>query len=103
MDWKLELNIHNFEICLPYLKKQIQPTLSLNDFVKKRFRTKRDLIEQRNFLIALIGVIVAIIAAGTSLVASFFNKSNSGDLNQINSTLQEIKQEIENIDEQFSK
>lgn len=92
MDWKFELDEHNFEICLPYLQKQIQPTLALNTFIENKFRTKSDLSERRNFLIALVGVIVAVVTSIASLVISAFDRGNTEELNKINNSLQEIKQ-----------
>lgn len=104
MDWRFSLNIHNFEICLPYLQKQIQPTLGLDTFVEKGFKTKSDLIERRNFIIALAGVIVAIVTSGASLIMSLLDNGNTEELNKINNSLQEIRQELdlpeENIEQQ---
>lgn len=107
MDWRFSLNIHNFEICLPYLQKQIQPTLGLDTFVEKGFKTKSDLIERRNFIIALAGVIVAIVTSGASLIMSFLDNGNTEELNKINNSLQEIRQELnlpeENIEQQTTQ
>lgn len=95
IDWRFDLNIHNFEICLPYLQKQIQPTLGLNTFVKKGFKTKSDFIERRNFIIALAGVIVATVTSGASLIMSLLDNGNTEELNKINNSLREIRQEFD--------
>lgn len=95
MDWRFELDVHNFEICLPYLQKQIQPTLGLDTFIEKDFKTKADLNERRNFIIALAGVIVAIITSTVSIFISIFDNGNAEELIKINNSLQEIREELE--------
>lgn len=49
MDWKLKLDTHNFELCLPYLTKQMQPTLALDVFIHDKYKTSADKKEDRNF------------------------------------------------------
>ena len=94
MSWEFKLDVHNFEICLPYLMKQIQPTLGLNTFVKNKYRTECTLIERRNFIIALAGVVVAIITSLISLFASIFDNGNAKELNNINNSIQEIHEQM---------
>lgn len=77
------------------MQKQIQPTLGLDTFVEKGFKTKSDLIERRNFIIALAGVFVAIVTSGASLIMSLLDNGNTEELNKINNSLQEIRQELD--------
>lgn len=95
MDWHFELDVHNFEICLPYLKKQIQPTLGLDTFVKKNFKTKSDIVERINFIIALAGVAVAVITSFISLFTAAFDDKYAKEISNLNNSLQEIRQELE--------
>ena len=91
MDWRLKLDIHNFELCLPYLTKQIQPTLALDVFVHDKYKTSADKKEDRNFKIALVGVIVAIVTSVASLMVSIFRNGNAKELQDINNSLQKIQ------------
>lgn len=90
MDWKLALNKTNFELCYPYLCKKIYPTLALDTFIDKNFKTKSDIIENRNFMIALVGVIVAIATSLASLFISLSGQDYSQELNTINDSLKNI-------------
>ena len=94
MDWHLVLEEHDFEICLPYLTRELQPTLALNVFIEKGFKTKEERNENRNFAIALIGVIVAIVTSIASLLVSFSDKGYFDELHRINNSLQQIREEI---------
>ena len=101
MDWKLAVNEHNLSLCMPYLKKQMQPTLSLDTFIEKGFMTKEDLNERRNFTIALAGVLIAFITSLASLIISIIGMSDRGyyrELQNINKSIQEIRDEL-HIDE----
>ena len=91
MDWRLKLDKHNFELCLPYLTKQIQPTLALEVFIHDKYKTSADKKEDRNFKIALVGVIVAIVTSVTSLMGSIFGNGNAKELQDINNSLQKIQ------------
>ena len=95
MDWHLVLDEHDFEICLPYLTRQLQPTLALDVFIEKGFKTKEERNENRNFAIALIGVIVAIVTSIASLLVSFSDKGYFDELDRINNSLQQICEEIQ--------
>lgn len=101
MDWRLAINEHNLSLCMPYLKKQMQPTLSLDTFIETGFMTKEDLNERRNFRIALAGVLIAFIASLASLIVSIIGMSNRGyykELQDINNSIQQIRDEL-HIDE----
>ena len=101
MNWSLKVNEHNLSLCMPYLTKQIQPTLSLDTFIKKGFMTKVDVNERRNFTIALIGVLIAFITSLASLIISIIGMSDRGyykELQNINKSIQEIRDEL-HIDE----
>lgn len=90
MDWKLTLNKTNFELCCPYLCKKIYPTLALDTFIEKNYRTKEDINESRNFIIALVSVIVAVVTSLASLFISLSGHDYSQELNNINTSLQNI-------------
>lgn len=101
MDWRLKINEHNLSLCMPYLKKQIQPTLSLNTFIEKGFMTKTDLNERRNARIAFAGVLIAFFTSLASLIISIVGMSDRGyykELQDINKSIQEIRDEL-HIDE----
>lgn len=101
MDWNLKVNEHNLSLCMPYLKKQIQPTLSLDTFIEKGFMTKEDLNERRNAKIALAGVLIAFITSLASIIISIIGISDRGyykELQNINNSIQEIRDEL-HIDE----
>lgn len=108
MDWKLEINEHNLSLCMPYLKKQMQPTLSLDTFIEKGFMTKEDLNERRNSRIALAGVLIAFFTSLASVIISIIGMYDRGyykELQDINKSIQEIRNELhieepeENADE----
>ena len=94
MDWKLTLNKTNFELCYPYLCKKIYPTLALDTFIEKDFKTKSDIIENHNFMIALVGVIVAIATSLASLFISLSDQDYTHELNDINDSLKNIYTEL---------
>lgn len=97
MDWSLRVNEHNLSLCMPYLKKQMQPTLSLDKFIKKGFMTKEDLNERKNARIALAGVLIAFITSLASLIISIIGMSDRGyykELQDINKSMQEIRNEL---------
>lgn len=95
MDWKFVLDKLNFELCLPYLQKRLYPTLGLDTFIGKGFKTKADLNERRNFWIALLGVLFALITSAVSIIISIFDNGNAEELIKINNSLQEIREELE--------
>lgn len=90
MDWRVKLDIHNFELCLPYLTKQMQPTLALDVFIHDKYKTRADKNESRNFRIALAGIIVAIITSVASLLVSVLRNGNAKELQDINNSLRQI-------------
>lgn len=97
MDWKLATNEHNLSLCMPYLKKQIQPTLSLDTFIEKGFMTKEDLNERRNSKIALAGVLIAFFTSLASIIISILGMSDRGyykELQNINTSIQELQNEL---------
>lgn len=102
IDWRVKLDKHNFELCLPYLTKQMQPTLALDVFIHDKFRTRADKNEGRNFKIALAGVIVAIITSVASILVSVLGNGNAKELQDINNSLQEIRNSL-TIEEQQEK
>lgn len=94
MDWQFALNKTNFELCYPYLCKKIYPTLALDTFIEENFRTKTDINESRNFKIALVGVIVAIVTSLASLFISLSEQDYRQELNNLNNSLQNIYTEL---------
>lgn len=94
MDWRLKLDEKDFKICKPYLQKRIYPTLGLDVYIKKGFKTKNDISERRNFLIAFVGVVVAIVTSAVSVWLSISNKGYSTELNNINNSIQEMQEKI---------
>lgn len=94
MDWQFTLNKTNFELCYPYLCKKIYPTLALDTFIEKSFKTKADINESRNFKITLVGVIVAIATSLASLFISLSGQDYSQELKNINNSLQKISEEL---------
>lgn len=108
MDWQLNFNKTNFELCYPYLCKRIYPTLALDTFIEKNFQTKADINESRNFKIALAGVLIAFITSLASIIISIIGMLDRGyyrELQDINKSMQEIRNELhieepeENADE----
>lgn len=100
MDWQLNINKTNFELCYPYLCKKIYPTLALDTFIEKNFKTKADINESRNYIIALVGVIVAIATSLASLFISLSGHDYSQELKDIGNSLQKIADE-RILDEDF--
>lgn len=93
-DGKYELNHENFEICLPYLMQKIYPAPELKNFIQKGYNTNEEINNRRNFLIALAGVIIAILTSLASIYMSAQEKGYYSELNTINYSLQEIKNSI---------
>lgn len=89
-----ELNKDNFEICYPYLTQKIYPAPELINFIQKDFCTKEEINNRINFKIALAGVIIAIGTSIVSLCMSVLDKGYHSELDNINKSIQEIKQEI---------
>ena len=89
-----KLNSENFEICLPYLTKKIYPSPDLNNFIQNGFNTTEEINNRRNLRIAFAGVVIAI---GTSVASMYMSAQDEGyhsELNSINKSLQEIKEEM---------
>jgi len=91
---KFTLDERNFEICLPYLTKTIFPVPELQTFIQKKFKTKEEINNRRNFWIALAGATIAFFTAIASIIVSVVDKGYHKELNQINESLQKIEASI---------
>lgn len=89
-----ELDRENIENFAPYLVKKIIPAPALYIYIRKKYMTKEDLNNRRNFWIALAGVIIAFFTAIASIIVSVVDKGYHKELNQINESLQKIEASI---------
>lgn len=90
LNYNLEFDSENFDICYPYLNKKIYPAPELNTFIQKGFNTTEELNNRRNLWIAFAGVIIAIFTSLASIIISIKESDYKQELQAINSSLQEI-------------
>ncbi|WP_458408146.1 hypothetical protein [Anaerotignum sp.] len=97
--WDFIFDEINFELCSEYLQKRIYPTLGLDTFIEKGFRTKNDLEARRNFWIALAGVAVAIITSFISIMISLTDKGYYDEFGEMKDSLEKISERMESNEE----
>lgn len=90
IDDSYELDKENFEICFPYLTKKLYPAPELTTFMQKGFNTKEERNERRNFLIALAGVLIALITSVASIIISLSGTDYHKDLDTIRDSIESL-------------
>lgn len=104
LDYELVFDDENFEIIIPFLQKKIYPAPELNTFIQKGFNTTEEVNNRNNFLIALAGVIIAIVTSGASIIMTLMDRGYYKELEDINKTLQKQLSSIEiQLDELSNK
>lgn len=94
LNYNLEFDGENFDICFPYLNKKIYPAPELNTFIQKGFNTTEELNNRRNLWIALAGVIIAIFTSLASIIMSLNEANYKQELQSIRNSLQDIQEAI---------
>lgn len=97
-DGEYALDKENFEICFPYLNRKIYPAPELKTFIQKGYKTNEEINNCRNLWIALVGVIIAIITSVGSMYMSALDRGYYTEFMEINSSLKEIEDAIQDID-----
>ena len=110
--WKI--NEENLTMSKEFIGKKFIPSSSLYIYLKRGYKTKEEIAQRNNLIVAWIAVIISIISI---LASSFFDKTPK-QLNDItkqleeikaitsqskNEDIQEIKTSIENIEEVIEK
>lgn len=103
LNYNLELDHENYDICYPYLNKKIYPAPELNTFIQKGFNTTEELNNRRNLRIAFAGIIIAIFTSLASIIMSMKQTDYKQELQAINKSLQGIQDTLASEDQSNSE
>lgn len=103
LNFKLEFDSENFDICFPYLNKKIYPAPELNTFMQKGYNTTEELNNRRNLWIAFAGVIIAILTSLTSIIISLNEIDYKQEMQTISNSLQKIQDTLIQEDQSVSE